>query len=162
MASVVIALGSNLNNPHKQLCIAKDFLVEISVSEVSVSSIYKSEPVGPSEQDFFNAIIKLDTELTPSQLFKELKNQETLQGRPSRYPKWTSRTIDLDIIAYDDLVLETDNLIIPHTEYKNRLFVLLPLKEVLPDWKDKSNAQTIEEMIKKAPQIRIEKTKLAW
>jgi 7,8-dihydro-6-hydroxymethylpterin-pyrophosphokinase len=59
-------------------------------------------------------------------------------------------------------VLETDNLIIPHTEYKNRLFVLLPLKEVLPDWKDKSNAQTIEEMIKKAPQIRIEKTKLAW
>ena len=162
MASVVIALGSNLNNPHKQLCIAKDFLAKISTSEVLVSSIYKSEPVGPSEKDFFNAIIRIETTLSPSQLFNQLKNQEKTQGRPSRYPKWTSRTIDLDIIAYDDLVLETDNLIIPHTEYKNRLFVLLPLKAVLPEWRDKSNAQTIEDMIKKAPQIRIEKTKLAW
>ena len=162
MASVVVALGSNLNDPHHQLSVAKSFLTELSLTEIIASSIYRSEPVGPSEKDYLNAVIEFETELNPSELFKELKAQEKKQGRPSRYPKWTSRIIDLDIIAYDDLVLETDNLIIPHTEYKNRLFVLLPLKEVLPEWKDKSNAQTIEDMIKKAPQIRIEKTKLAW
>ena len=162
MAPVIIALGSNLDEPHQQLKSAKEFLTTLSISDINSSSIYRSEPVGPSEQDFLNAVIKIETNLNPSDLFKELKNQEKMQGRPSRYPKWTARTIDLDIIAYDDLVLETDTLIIPHAEYKNRLFVLLPLKEVFPDWKDIENAQPIEDMIANAPQIRIQKTKLAW
>ncbi|MEO9885739.1 MAG: 2-amino-4-hydroxy-6-hydroxymethyldihydropteridine diphosphokinase [Balneola sp.] len=162
MAPVIIALGSNLDEPHQQLKSAKEFLTTLSISDINSSSIYRSEPVGPSEQDFLNAVIKIETDLNPSDLFKELKNQEKMQGRPSRYPKWTARTIDLDIIAYDDLVLETDTLIIPHAEYKNRLFVLLPLKEVFPDWKDIENAQPIEDMIANAPQIRIQKTKLAW
>ena len=162
MASVVIALGSNLDEPHQQLKSAKDFLTTLSISDINSSSIYRSEPVGPSEQDFLNAVIRIETDLNPSALFKKLKKQEKKQGRPSRYPKWTARTIDLDIIAYDDLVLETDTLIIPHAEYKNRLFVLLPLKEVFPDWKDIENAQPIEDMIANAPQIRIQKTKLAW
>ncbi|MFY0684205.1 MAG: 2-amino-4-hydroxy-6-hydroxymethyldihydropteridine diphosphokinase [Balneola sp.] len=162
MASVIIALGSSLDNPHQQLSKAKAFLEELSISTVAYSSIFKSEPVGPSEQDFLNAIVQIHTELSPSELFKRLKIQEKEQGRPSRYPKWTARTIDLDIIAYDDLVLETDTLIIPHAEYQNRLFVLLPLEEVFPSWKDITNAQPIEEMITNAPQIRINKTKLAW
>jgi len=144
MAPVIIALGSNLDEPHQQLKSAKEFLTTLSISDINSSSIYRSEPVGPSEQDFLNAVIKIETDLNPSDLFKELK------------------TIDLDIIAYDDLVLETDTLIIPHAEYKNRLFVLLPLKEVFPDWKDIENAQPIEDMIANAPQIRIQKTKLAW
>ena len=162
MASVIIALGSNLNDPHTQLKEAKQFLNSLSTSTLISSSIFKSEPVGPSEQDFLNAVVQIESDLGPEELFTELKKQEKIQGRPSRYPKWTSRTIDLDIIAYDDLVLETDTLIIPHAEYQNRLFVLLPLSEVLPDWKDIRDAQPIEEMIAKAPQIRIKKTKLAW
>ncbi len=162
MASVIIALGSNLNNPHNQLITAKKFLERLSETEILFSSIYKSEPVGPSEQDFLNAVVQIKTSLNPDKLFNKLKKQEKNQGRPSRYPKWTSRTIDLDIIAYDDLVLETDNLIIPHAEYKKRLFVLLPLNEVLPDWKDKQCAQSLEEMIEKAPEIRIKKTNLTW
>lgn len=162
MAKVIIALGSNLNNPHQQLKDARQFLVSRSKNDLISSSIYKSEPVGPSEQDYLNAVVIFESDQSPDNLFKELKKQEKAQGRPSRYPKWTSRTIDLDIIAYDDLVLETDTLIIPHAEYKNRLFVLYPLKEVLPDWKDIRDAQHIEEMISNAPQIRIKKTKLAW
>lgn len=162
MAKVIIGLGSNLNDPHNQLKQAYQFLHSLSSSEIISSSIYQSEPVGPSEQDFLNAVVIIQTESDPEILFKKLKNQEKLQGRPSRYPKWTSRTIDLDIIAYDNLVLETDTLIIPHAEYKNRLFVLYPLREVLPDWKDIRDAQHIEEMISNAPQIRIKKTKLAW
>jgi len=162
MASVLIALGSNLHNPHQQLIDAKEFLSGVSNSGLKCSSIYSSEPIGPSEQDFLNSVVEIETELSPLELFKKLKIQEKKQGRPSRYPKWTARTIDLDIIVYDNLVLETDTLIIPHAEYKNRLFVLLPLKEVFPNWKDIKDAQPIEEMIANAPQIRIKKTKLAW
>lgn len=162
MAEVIIGLGSNLDDPHNQLQQARQFLSALSESEPLCSSIYQSEPVGPSEQDFLNAVMVIYTELSPEELFKKLKNQEKKQGRPSRYPKWTSRTIDLDIIAYDDLVLETDTLIIPHAEYKKRLFVLEPLKEVFPDWHDPKDAQTIGEMMDHAPTIRIEKTQLSW
>lgn len=162
MAQVVIALGSNLDEPHNQLKKAKAFLESISNSSILFSSIYTSEPVGPSENDFLNAVISIETEKNPKEVFKVLKEQERNQGRPSRYPKWTARTIDLDIIAYDDLVLHTDTLIIPHTEYKQRLFVLLPLNDILPNWKDPRTAQPINELVKEATKIRISKTQLNW
>lgn len=162
MAQVVIALGSNLNNPHRQLQTAYSFLKELSIEQVRVSPIYLSEPVGPSEHDFLNAVAVIQTQLSPAELFKKLKEQERSQGRPSRYPKWTARTIDLDIIAYDNLVLHTDSLIIPHAEYSRRLFVLLPLRDVLPTWSDPVTAQPIEALLEKAPNIIIKKTKLPW
>jgi 2-amino-4-hydroxy-6-hydroxymethyldihydropteridine diphosphokinase len=162
MAQVTIALGSNLDDPHQQLRAAREFLNSIAESEPLASSIYKSEPVGPSENDFLNAVISFQTNSEPEQLFEHLKSQEQNQGRPSRYPKWTARTIDLDIIAYDDLAVQTDSLIIPHREYTNRLFVLLPLKDVFPEWKDPVTAQHIDELIEKAPELRITKTDLNW
>ncbi|GAB5407736.1 MAG: 2-amino-4-hydroxy-6-hydroxymethyldihydropteridine diphosphokinase [Balneolaceae bacterium] len=162
MAQVVIALGSNLGSPHIQLKKAKTFLSSISSSSILSSAIYASEPVGPSEKDFLNAVISIRTEKKPEEVFDLLKKQEQKQGRPSRYPKWTSRTLDLDIITYDDLVLHTDTLIIPHSEYTQRLFVLLPLNDIYPDWKDPKTAQSISELIEKAPTIRISKTQLNW
>ncbi len=162
MAQVVIALGSNLNNPPHQLRQAADFLASVSESEIQKSPIYSSEPVGPSENDFLNAVISLETQLPAEQLFEKLKTQEKKQGRPSRYPKWTARTIDLDIIAYDNLVIETDSLIIPHQEYTRRLFVLLPLKDVFPDWTDPVSAQHVDELIEQAPDLKIDKTTLNW
>ncbi|HET8864237.1 MAG TPA: 2-amino-4-hydroxy-6-hydroxymethyldihydropteridine diphosphokinase [Gracilimonas sp.] len=162
MAQVIIALGSNLNDPHQQLKTASDFLADLSTSKLKKSSIYRSEPVGPSKKDFLNAVAVIETELEPFELFEKLKEQEKKQGRPSRYPKWTARTLDLDIIAWDHLVIETDTLIIPHQEYTRRLFVLLPLKEVLPDWKDPISAQHVDELIEQAPSLEIDKTKLNW
>jgi len=162
MAQVVIALGSNLNDPHHQLRKAAKFLELISDKDIRTSSIYSSEPVGPSENDFLNAVIQIHTKLRPAELFEQLKAQEKEQGRPSRYPKWTARTIDLDIIAWDDLVVETDTLIIPHQEYTRRLFVLLPLKELFPEWKDPVSAQHVDKLIDQAPQIEIVKTTLNW
>ncbi|MFP8490179.1 2-amino-4-hydroxy-6-hydroxymethyldihydropteridine diphosphokinase [Gracilimonas sp. Q87] len=162
MAQVVIALGSNLNDPHKQLKTAFKFLKKLTNSELKESPIYRSEPVGPSENDFLNAVVVIETELKPNELFEKLKKQEKKQGRPSRYPKWTARTLDLDIIAYDNLVIETDTLIIPHQEYKSRLFVLLPLKDVLPDWRDPVSAQHVDKLIKQAPKLDIVKTTLNW
>ncbi|MFD2531520.1 2-amino-4-hydroxy-6-hydroxymethyldihydropteridine diphosphokinase [Gracilimonas halophila] len=162
MARVVVALGSNLNDPHQQLKEAGNFLEEISDEEVIKSSIYRSEPVGPSENDFLNSVAILETSLDPEELFERLKEQEKKQGRPSRYPKWTARTLDLDIIAWDNLVIETDSLIIPHQEYSRRLFVLLPLKEVLPDWHDPVSAQHVDDLIEQAPLLEIDKTTLNW
>lgn len=162
MAKVVIALGSNLDNPLKQLQTAGKFLAELSESGLIKSPIYSSEPVGPAQFDFLNSVAVLQTELSPSALFEKLKEQEARQGRPSRYPKWTARTLDLDIIAYDDLVVETDNLIIPHQEYSRRLFVLLPLKDVFPKWKDPVSAQRIDELIEQAPEIQIQKMTWNW
>ena len=162
MAQVIIALGSNLNNPHLQLRKAASFLQTLSETEIITSDIYKSEPVGPSDNDFLNGVIAIETDLSPDELFNELKAQEKRQGRPSRYPKWTARTLDLDIIAYDDLVVETDTLIIPHQEYTRRLFVLLPLKDIFPDWKDPVSAQRVDTLIEQAPDLQIVKTTLNW
>lgn len=162
MAQVVIALGSNLNNPHTQLQTALKFLADLGKEQIRKSAIYRSEPVGPSENDFLNAVVVIESDLKPNELFDKLKEQEKRQGRPSRYPKWTARTLDLDIIAFDDLVIETDTLIIPHQEYKSRLFVLLPLKDVIPDWRDPMSAQHVDELIKQAPKLDIVKTTLNW
>ncbi len=162
MAEVIIALGSNKNDPLLQLQKAKLFLKELSETPIIASSVYQSEPVGPSEEDFLNAVVKIETTSEPDKLFQKLKNQEQKQGRPSRYPKWTARTLDLDIISYNNLVLETDTLIIPHAEYTQRLFVLLPLREIFPNWKDIVSTKPVDELIKEAPPIRISKTKLSW
>lgn len=162
MAQVIIALGSNLQKPRHQLVQAKEFLENLSVSKPRCSGIYQSEAVGLSSEDFLNAVIEIETRLGAEELFEKLKEQERRQGRPTRYPKWTARTLDLDIIDYNHLVIETDTLIIPHAEYKRRLFVLLPLKELLPDWQDPQSAQHIDDMINSASQIRISKTNLSW
>lgn len=162
MAEVIVALGSNLDSPLHQLVQAKQFLESISKQEVIVSSIYQSEPVGPSESDFLNAVALITTELSPTELLEQLKLQEQRQGRPTRYPKWTARTLDLDIIAYNRLVVETDSLIIPHANYTQRLFVLLPLKDVFQNWEDPKTAQHIDKLIALAPEIRISKTNLDW
>lgn len=162
MAEVIVALGSNLESPHHQLKTAKAFLQNLSASELIYSSIYQSEPVGPSENDYLNAAVRLSTRLKPAELLTVLQQQEVNQGRPKSHEKWTARTIDLDIIAYNNLVIETDSLIIPHAGYTQRLFVLLPLKEVLPDWRDPENAQHIDQLIEAAPRMRISKTNLDW
>lgn len=162
MAKVIIALGSNLGNPYNQLKEATLYLNSISDIPIKFSGIYSSEPVGPSENDFLNAVVSIETNLTVEVIFDYLKAQEKKQGRPSRYPKWSARTLDLDIIAYDNLVVQTDNLIIPHSEYTNRLFVLKPLKDIFPDWIDPGTAQHIDQLIEKAPKIRITKTELNW
>lgn len=161
MAKVAVALGSNLNNPHDQLKQAANFLKRISSSNIK-SSIYESEPIGPSNLDFLNAVILIDTDLTANVLYAKLREQEKKQGRPSRYPKWSARPIDLDIITYHKKVVSSKELTIPHTEYDQRLFVLLPLQEVLPNWVDPISKLPIEKIIELAPSMSISKSDLNW
>jgi len=97
-----------------------------------VSRYYATAPVGVTEQPWFvNAVAEIDTRLGPLDLLARLLALETAMGR-IRQQRWGPRTIDLDLLLYDDVILETDTLVLPHPEMHRRDFVLVPLAEVAP------------------------------
>ncbi len=160
--SVFIALGSNEGDSTSHLVQARLFLQDISSSPIRASRVYQTEPIGPSDNDFLNAVIRISWNSNPEALLNRLKEQERIQGRPSRYPKWTSRTLDLDIIDFGGLILNNDRLQLPHPAAAERLFVLLPLHDLAPEWYDPVTKKAISELIKKAPEMRIEVGAWQW
>lgn len=116
------------------------------------SSLYESRALTLDNQpqpNYLNAVIELHTTLEPKPLLEELHRIEEALGR-TRCPstKWQPRRIDLDILYYDSLVRRSDTLTIPHPEIANRLFVLMPLCEIAPDWIDPLSQKTVSELLK--------------
>ena len=131
MSNIFIALGSNLENPKEQV---KQGILSIkSIKGVRIlceSYLYETPPVGILDQpNFINAVIKIDSDLSPYELLNKLLKIENLAGR-IRIDKNGPRTLDLDILLFDNLILNDKNLIIPHPRMHERLFVLLPLKDI--------------------------------
>ena len=129
--TVVLALGSNLGDRVTNLQSALDVLIESQVlSHVVASSIYETEPVGGPEQgQYLNAVIRGNTPLTPTALLQEAHRIEDQLGRV-RTVHWGPRTLDIDILAYGNLELNSADLVIPHPRAHERAFVLLPWSEI--------------------------------
>jgi len=137
MPSIVyIALGSNLNNPKQQIESAYQQINQhADIKILNTSSLYQSEALtldNEQQPDYINSVIQVATSLSPENLLIALHEIENSQGRV-RAQKWGARTLDLDILLYDNLELTTDNLIIPHPEMQDRNFVLVPLSEINPE-----------------------------
>lgn len=130
-----IGLGANLTEPVAQLKRAVAALALLPASQLrQVSQFYSSKPMGPQDQpDYVNAVAAIDTELTPEQLLAALQNIEQQQGRVRKAERWGPRTLDLDILLYGKLTLNTDTLTIPHYGMHLREFVLYPLAELAPE-----------------------------
>jgi 2-amino-4-hydroxy-6-hydroxymethyldihydropteridine diphosphokinase len=134
MNTAYLSVGSNMGDREgllkkaiEQLSVYPDILIE------NVSSIYETDPVGYTDQPLFlNLAIKLKTSLSPQVLLSKLQEVETKLDR-KRVQKWGPRTIDLDILLYNSVSIQTEVLEIPHPRMLERAFVLIPLSEIAPD-----------------------------
>lgn len=130
MHTVYVAFGSNMGEKEKYIKKALEKIEERKMKIIKVSNIYETEPYGVLDQDsFLNGVVKIETNLTPENLIKELLDIEKELNRV-RIRRWGPRTIDLDIIFYDDLIINDNTLIIPHKDMENREFVLKPLCDI--------------------------------
>ena len=134
MARAVIGLGANLGDPVEQLRAAIDAIGRLPhMRIVAASSFYRTAPVGFAAQpDFINAAVSIDTELEPRALLDALKSIEIAAGRERSF-KDAPRILDLDVLLYDDRVIDAPGLTIPHPRLHERAFALGPLVEIEPD-----------------------------
>jgi len=134
MTIAFIGLGSNIKLPKQQIKSAIKSIEGIALTQVlKVSSLYKSKPIGPQNQnDYINAVAKIDTDLMPLELLECMQDIENQQGR-IRKEHWGPRTLDLDILMFGEEIIKDDKLTIPHAEIENRSFVLAPLTEIDPN-----------------------------
>ncbi|ACO83968.1 2-amino-4-hydroxy-6-hydroxymethyldihydropteridine diphosphokinase [Clostridium botulinum] len=130
MHTAYVAFGSNMGEKENYIKRALEKIEERGMKIIKVSSIYETEPYGVLDQDsFLNGVVKIETNLTPEDLIGELLNIEKQLDRV-RERRWGPRTIDLDIIFYDDLIINEKDLVIPHKDMENREFVLKPLCDI--------------------------------
>jgi len=141
-------LGDKLENCEKAVC---EILKEDHHKLLAKSSFFKTKPIGYTNQDWFiNAVIKIETDLNPHELFLTLKSIESKIGRKETF-RWGPRIIDLDILLFDELEIQTKKLQIPHPRMHQRQFVLIPLLEIDKD--------IIHPSLKKSIRILLEEIK---
>jgi 2-amino-4-hydroxy-6-hydroxymethyldihydropteridine diphosphokinase len=146
---VYLGLGSNLGDRRRNLEAALDALrAHPQIAVTAVSSFLETDPVGgpPGQGKFLNAAAKIETDLSPEALLKELKRVERALGRKPG-PRWGPREIDLDILLCGDTILETGTLVIPHPRMRERRFVLEPLAEIAPAARDPVTGRTVRELL---------------
>lgn len=135
MAKVYILLGANLGKRFDQLLLARQEIEAHVGNLIQISSIYETAAWGVKEDEpsYLNQVLEVNTELSPLILLETVNAIEKKLGR-TRNLKWESRLIDIDILYYDNLVMNTPSLIIPHPYLHLRKFTLVPLVEIAPDF----------------------------
>ena len=145
LAQVYLVLGPNLGNRLENLMSAVERLSEKTTIEC-ISSVYETEPIGYKEQPFFfNAVLLVRTELEPMDLLGFIKFIEDDIGRKESFRN-APRPIDVDILLYNDLVMQTEELKIPHPRMNERAFVLVPLLEIAPNLIDPISRRSFSDL----------------
>jgi 2-amino-4-hydroxy-6-hydroxymethyldihydropteridine diphosphokinase len=131
--TVIISIGSNVGNRYFYLWKAKELLTKKFKTSIASSPIYETDAWGKTnEPKYFNAILSFSTKLEPSGILANCQQIENQLGR-KRIEKWGKRTIDLDIIFIDEIILKSPELCIPHPFFDQRAFVLKPLLDLYPE-----------------------------
>lgn len=147
MSKVWIALGSNMGDGRKNLDEAVENMNKNGVKVEKISTYIETEPYGYTEQDnFVNAVCIAETELSPRELLKTLLAIELEMGRV-RLIRWGPRIIDLDILFYEDLIIDEEDLKVPHIEIQKRSFVLEPMDEISPEKVHPVFKKTVHELL---------------
>lgn len=134
MAIAYLALGTNIGNKRRNMITAAALLAERVGDVLALSGFYETEPWGfQSENTFLNAALRLETSLSPLELLKATQQIEAEMGRTQKSNgTYHDRIIDIDILLYDDLILQTPELTLPHPLMQDRRFVMEPLLEIAP------------------------------
>lgn len=145
---VYIGLGSNRGERRKNIEKSLEFLDKTErIDVISVSPFYDTEPYGYKEQPrFLNGVAKMLTSLKPASLFKKMKKIEKEMGR-RKGRRWGPRIIDLDILFYNNIVFNDEELIIPHPELHNRWFVLKPMVDIDPNFEHPVLKKTVNQLL---------------
>lgn len=143
MSIAYISLGTNLGNLHKNIANSLDFLGKLPKTKIlEVSEIYQTEPISKITQpDFLNCCAKIETNLAPHVLLGAFFGIETALGRVRKETNGP-RIIDIDLLLYDDLKIETQDLIVPHPRMFERDFVMVPLAEICDEYTHLANLKS--------------------
>lgn len=144
MAKVYLSLGSNIEREH-HLTLAVHNLAQ-RFGALELSPVYESEAVGFKGSPFFNMIVAIDTELALVALSRELKAMEDAQGRDRKAAKFAPRTMDIDIVTYDDLAGTYDGIELPRPELYYNAFVLKPMADLAPNFADPKSGQLMKDL----------------
>ena len=154
-----IGLGSNLDNPVEQIKLARVSLAENEhITEIGFSALYASPPMGPQDQpDYVNAVMRVSTKLSATELLTVLQNIENNQGRVRKGEQWGARILDLDLLLYADQQIELPELKVPHIGLSERAFVLYPLQDIAPSDLSIPDKGLLKDLVKKCPLDGLEK-----
>lgn len=146
---VFIGIGSNLGDRKANCREARDKLGDLPDTRVlAASSYYESEPHGDAKTWFVNSVVEIETEFAPPEMLKQIKKIEDAMGRKRvKGKRWGSRVIDLDILFFNNEIVNKRNLRIPHPRLNERRFVLAPLAELAPQLIHPSLNQSVSELL---------------